>query len=346
MDPSPFILDGGLATELEASGFQLQGDPLWSARILHANPQAIKDVHYRYLQSGSDVITTATYQASIEGFVKYLDLRPEEAQQMIMSGVQLAKETVREFMSSTVSENRREPVVAGSVGPYGAFLHDGSEYTGAYEEKMTVEELKDWHRPQIQCLVKAGADLVAMETIPGLKEAEALVEVLREFPEVKAWLSFSCKVTDTLHYMLCYLMANFIHKTLATVYAHELDIAINAVRVFQDIHNISSGRRFSEAVQVACRSSQLVAVGVNCCPAPLVKPLLESAKSHKKADLGWVVYPNSGEEWDPKTGWKTKKQTSFAKLSLDWKDQGALWIGGCCRVGPADITELKEQLHV
>ncbi len=74
------------------------------------------------------------------------------------------------------------------------------------------------------------------------------------------------------------------------------------MNVFQDIHNISSGRKFSEAVQVACKSSQLVAVGVNCCPAPLVKPLLESAKSYKKADLSWVVYPNSGEEWDPKTG--------------------------------------------
>ncbi|XP_050968120.1 LOW QUALITY PROTEIN: homocysteine S-methyltransferase YbgG [Labeo rohita] len=306
MDTSPFILDGGLATELEASGFQLQNDPLWSARILHTNPQAIKDVHYSYLQSGSDVITTATYQASIEGFVKYLGLQPEEAQLKIMSGVQLAKESVLEFMSNSPLSDRREPVVAGSVGPYGAFLHDGSEYTGAYEDKMTVGELKDWHRPQIQCLVKAGADLVAMETIPSLKEAEALVEVLREFPEAKAWLSFSCK----------------------------------------DIHNISSGRSFSEAVQVACRSSQLVAVGVNCCPPSLLEPLLESAKSYKKADLSWVVYPNSGEEWDPKIGWKTEKRTSFAKLSLDWKEQGALWIGGCCRVGPADITELKQQLHV
>ncbi len=88
-----------------------------------------------------------------------------------------------------------------------------------------------------------------METIPGLKEAEALVEVLREFPEAKAWLSFSCKVTDTLHYRL-YLLTNFIHKTFVTVYAHELDIAINVINVFQDAHNISSGRTFSEAVQV------------------------------------------------------------------------------------------------
>ncbi|NP_001108386.1 uncharacterized protein LOC337599 isoform 1 [Danio rerio] len=305
MDSSPFILDGGLATELEASGFLLQGDPLWSARVLHTDPQAIKDVHYRYLQSGSDVITTATYQASIEGFVKYLGVQPEEAQHMMMSAVQLAKETVSEFISQSPMSDRREPLVAGSVGPYGSFLHDGSEYTGAYEDKMTVEELKDWHRPQIQCLVKAGADLVAMETIPGLKEAEALVEVLKEFPETKAWLSFSCK----------------------------------------DNNSISSGRRFSEAVEMACRSTQLVAVGVNCCPAPLVKPLLESAKSHKRADLSWVVYPNSGEGWDVTTGWKTEMRTSFANLSLEWKAQGALWIGGCCRVRPADITELK-QLHV
>ncbi|XP_051985994.1 homocysteine S-methyltransferase YbgG isoform X2 [Xyrauchen texanus] len=306
MNRSPFILDGGLATELEASGFQIQGDPLWSARLLHTNPKAIKDAHSRFLQSGSDVITTATYQASIEGFVKHLGLRPEEAQQLIMSGVQLAKETVQEFKSHTSVSDRREPLVAGSVGPYGAFLHDGSEYTGAYEDRMTMEELKDWHRPQIQCLVKAGADLVAMETIPGLKEAEALVEVLKEFPETKALLSFSCK----------------------------------------DSHNISSGRRFSEAVQVACKSTQLVAVGVNCCPPHLVTPLLESAKSHKKADLSWVVYPNSGEGWDLQTGWKMEKRTSFAKLSIDWKEQGALWIGGCCRVSPADITELKQLLYV
>ncbi|XP_057193548.1 homocysteine S-methyltransferase YbgG isoform X1 [Triplophysa rosa] len=308
MDRRPLILDGGLATELEANGFQLQGDPLWSARLLHTNPKAIKEVHYRYLQSGSDVITTATYQASIEGFVKHLGLGLEEAQQLMMSGVQLAKDTVEDFMSQDMSsEDRRKPLVAGSVGPYGAFLHDGSEYTGAYEDRMTVEELKDWHRPQIRCLVKAGVDVVAMETIPCLKEAEALVEVLKEFPDTKAWLSFSCK----------------------------------------DSHHISSGRTFSEAVQVACRSSQLVAVGVNCCPPSLVTPLLESAMSHKKADFSWVVYPNSGEDWDTKTGWQTKKWTSFAKLTLDWKERGAMWFGGCCRVGPADITGLKKELlHV
>ncbi|XP_066521686.1 homocysteine S-methyltransferase YbgG-like isoform X2 [Hoplias malabaricus] len=301
---NPFILDGGLATELEERGFQLQADPLWSAKILYTDPKAIKDVHYRFLQCGSDVITTATYQATIEGFIKYLGLKPEDAEELLMSGVQIAKETATDFMSSCATSDRRVPLVAGSLGPYGAFLHDGSEYTGAYEKWMSVEELKDWHRPQVRCLVAAGADLIAMETVPSLKEAEALVELLREFPDAKAWLSFACK----------------------------------------DTQSISDGNKFSQAVQVANKSTQLLAVGVNCSPPDLVKPLLESAKSHKAPNMSWVVYPNSGEDWEPSKGWKTDKRMPFSDLSLEWKEQGALWIGGCCRVGPADIMELRSVL--
>ncbi|XP_062853329.1 homocysteine S-methyltransferase YbgG [Trichomycterus rosablanca] len=304
MDCLPFILDGGLATELEERGFQLQGDPLWSAKILHTNPNTIKDVHYSYLQSGSDVITTATYQASIEGFTKHLGVKPEEAETLLRSGVQLAKEAAAEFMSSCATPDRRRPLVAGSVGPYGAFLHDGSEYTGNYACKMSVQELKDWHRPQVGSLVAAGADLLALETIPSLKEAEALVELLREFPDTKAWLSFTCK----------------------------------------DAQSISDGNKFLSAVEVASKSTQLVAVGVNCSPPALVKPLLESARSHKAASMSWVVYPNSGEGWDPSTGWIKEKRTSFTELSAEWKEQGALWIGGCCRIGPADIAQLRSQL--
>ncbi|XP_028856600.1 homocysteine S-methyltransferase 1 [Denticeps clupeoides] len=303
-----FILDGGLATELESNGVKIQGDPLWSARALHTNPKAVKDAHYRYLASGADVITTATYQATVEGFVRHLGVPVEQAHELLMSGVQLAKEAVEEYKCDNLPEERRQPLVAGSVGPYGAYLHDGSEYTGAYEETMTVEELKAWHRPQVQCLAAAGADLIAMETVPSLKEAEALVELLREFPESKAWLSFSCK----------------------------------------DSQNISNGKSFSEAAAMACRSKQLVAVGVNCCPPGLVSSLLESAKLHRHPDIAWIVYPNSGEDWAPDVGWKpSENRAVFAEhmLSHEWRNQGATWIGGCCRVGPADITELRRQLY-
>ncbi|KAJ7993379.1 hypothetical protein DPEC_G00271800 [Dallia pectoralis] len=301
----PLILDGGLATELESAGFKLQGDPLWSARLLHTNPQAIKDAHYRFLCAGADVITTATYQASVEGFRRHLDMTPEQVNELMMTAVTLAREAVNQYIADHPASDRRKPLVAGSVGPYGAFLHNGSEYTGAYAQDMSVEELKAWHRPQIHCLATAGVDLIAMETIPSVKEAEALLELLREFPDSKAWLSFSCK----------------------------------------DGQCISDGSRFSEAVRLASRSSQLVAVGVNCCPPELVHPLLESARS-QRAGLNWVIYPNSGEDWDSQSGWKKSvNEVSFTKLLHQWMQHGAALIGGCCRISPAQIAELRTQIH-
>ncbi|XP_045904937.1 homocysteine S-methyltransferase [Micropterus dolomieu] len=305
-DNGPLILDGGLATELEAQGVKLQGDPLWSARLLHTNPQAIGDAHYRFLLSGADVITTATYQASITGFINHLDVSFERARELLMSGVQVAKDTVERFVSDSPPTGQRCPLVAGSVGPYGAFLHNGSEYTGAYAEAMSIEELKVWHRPQIDCLVAGGADLIAFETIPSIKEAEALVELLREFPNSKAWLSFSCK----------------------------------------DGKCISDGSPFTDAVQIATRSTQLVAVGVNCCSPEVVEPLLDSARSLLSPDMTWVVYPNSGEDWDTEQGWLTsaKAPAAVPELSRTWMRQGAALIGGCCRIGPAHIAELRRQL--
>ncbi|XP_070689006.1 uncharacterized protein [Pempheris klunzingeri] len=305
-DDGPLILDGGLATELEAHGAKLQGDPLWSARLLHTNPQAIRDAHYSFLLAGADVITTATYQASVTGFISHLDVSAERARELLMSGVQLARETADTFVSDSCPTGQRRPLVAGSVGPYGAFLHDGSEYTGAYAEEMTVEELKVWHRPQVDCLAAAGADLVAFETIPSIKEAEAVVELLREFPNSKAWLSFSCK--DGTH--------------------------------------ISDGNLFTDAVQIANRSTQLVAVGVNCCSPVLVEPLLDSARSVLSPDLSWVVYPNSGEDWDTERGWLTSEERSgsIPGLSHKWMKQGAALIGGCCRISPTHTAQLRREL--
>ncbi|KAJ3599262.1 hypothetical protein NHX12_033225 [Muraenolepis orangiensis] len=301
------ILDGGLATDLEAQGLKLQGDPLWSARLLHSNPQAIRDAHYRFLVSGADVVSTATYQASVNGFVKHLDMSWESAQELMMSGVHLAQEAVQRFVSSNKDTGRGRPLVAGSVGAFGAFLLDGSEYSGAYAEKMSIEELKSWHRPQVGCLVSAGADLVAFETIPSVKEAEALLELLREFPSCRAWLSFSCK----------------------------------------DGRSLCDGSLFLEAVRMAHRSSQLVAVGVNCCSPALVKPLLESVSQLRSPALPWVVYPNSGEQWDTLSGWKASgaKVPSVAELSQEWIKQGAAMIGGCCRISPAHIAELRKVLR-
>jgi homocysteine S-methyltransferase len=186
------ILDGALATELERRGADLR-DPLWSARLLLENPGLIRQVHHDYFAAGADVATTASYQATIPGLVQR-GLTETQAADVLRLSVALARQARDQFLASHPSP--LAPLVAASVGCYGAFLHDGSEYRGDYG--LSVPELVDWHRPRLEILAASGADLVACETIPCLAEGEALAKLLGEFPHIQAWLSFSCKDERTL----------------------------------------------------------------------------------------------------------------------------------------------------
>jgi homocysteine S-methyltransferase len=179
------VLDGGLATELEARGFDLR-DALWSARLLKDAPEAIAAVHRAYLEAGADVITSASYQASVPGFVR-AGSSEAEAERLLARSVELA------LGERDAHERRtgRRALVAASVGPYGAFRADGSEYTGAYDQGG--EGLVAFHRDRARLLVSAGADLLACETVPSLVEARALVRVLDEIGRPPAWISFSCR---------------------------------------------------------------------------------------------------------------------------------------------------------
>lgn len=191
------ILDGAMATELERRGAILD-DSLWSAKILMEAPHLIRQVHLDYFLAGADIAITATYQATFEGFEKRGLSRPEAGGLMRLS-VELACEARDEFWSKKTNRaGRLKPLVAASVGPYGAFLADGSEYRGDYG--LTVGELMDFHRSRMGVLAGAGADLLAFETIPCMEEAEALVKLLAEFPGQTAWLSFSCRDEKCLNH--------------------------------------------------------------------------------------------------------------------------------------------------
>jgi homocysteine S-methyltransferase len=184
------VIDGALATELERRGFNLK-DELWSAKVLLEEPQAIKQLHYDYLKAGADCIITASYQATIEGFMKR-GLSRANAIDLIQKSVRLAIEARDEFWAQAEHRNgRAKPFVAASVGPYGAYLADGSEYRGNYG--LSEAQLMDFHRPRMRALIEAGAEMLACETIPSLLEAQALVKLLGEFPGVYAWISFSCR---------------------------------------------------------------------------------------------------------------------------------------------------------
>ncbi|WP_049573460.1 homocysteine S-methyltransferase [Nonomuraea sp. SBT364] len=174
------VLDGGLSTHLEALGADL-GDALWSARLLLEDPGLVRQVHADYFAAGADVATTASYQASIPGFLgRGLDVAA--AERLIGLSVELAAQARDEAGGG---------LVAASVGPYGAFLANGAEYTGDYD--LDEEGLLAWHRPRWEILASSQADLLACETIPSYAEARALARLLAETPSVKAWVSFSCR---------------------------------------------------------------------------------------------------------------------------------------------------------
>lgn len=178
------VLDGGLATHLEALGADLR-DELWSARLLLEDPGLVRRVHADYFAAGADVATTASYQASIPGF-RSRGLDAAEAERLIRLSVELGAQARDEAGGG---------LVAASVGPYGAYLANGAEYTGDYD--LDEDGLYAWHRPRWEILASAGPDLLACETIPSYPEARALARLLRETPEVKAWVSFSCR--DSAH---------------------------------------------------------------------------------------------------------------------------------------------------
>ncbi len=184
------VLDGALATELEARGCDLN-DPIWSARMLFEQPELIRAVHQDYFRAGADCATSATYQATFAGF-EQRGIGHARAAELMQLSVTLALKARDAFWADSSNQvGRCKPFVAASVGPYGAFLADGSEYRGDYG--LSQAQLEAFHRPRMAVLAQTSADLLAFETIPSLLEARALVAVLEEFPLVSAWLSFSAK---------------------------------------------------------------------------------------------------------------------------------------------------------
>jgi homocysteine S-methyltransferase len=183
----PVLLDGGLSTALEQQGADLSGG-LWTARLLAEEPARLARAHREYFLAGAQVATTASYQASIEGFVA-AGYDAAAARRLVTRSVTIAKEVRDEL-----ADRRPGLLVAASIGPYGAFLADGSEYTGRYGVPRT--RLHDFHAPRLELLAAAGPDLLAVETIPDAEEAEVLAGLLEQV-DVPAWFSYSVRGSST-----------------------------------------------------------------------------------------------------------------------------------------------------
>lgn len=182
----PIILDGGLATQLEAQGCNIS-NALWSASLLTTDAQAIVNASRAYLDAGAECIATASYQASRAGFAT-LGLAADEADALMLLSVELAKRARDAYLLDNPN-CKNIPMIAASIGPYGAALHDGSEYTGTYS--ATADQLRTFHVDRLNLFDSSDADILALETIPSISEARVLAELLRDCG-TPAWVSFSC----------------------------------------------------------------------------------------------------------------------------------------------------------
>lgn len=342
LDHQPFlVLDGGLATALEARGCDLN-DELWSAKVLLEDPDLIRKVGLDYLEAGADCIATASYQATIPGLIRR-GLDEAAGLELLRLSVRLATEArdsfweeewnrfwddnpnrvrdadsnrVRNADSSQVRVQegerppdgasgrhpRLKPLVAASIGPYGAYLADGSEYTGRYG--LSESDLYEFHRLRWETLAGSGPDILACETVPSLPEARVLLRLIQETPGLWAWISFSCR----------------------------------------DAGHISDGTPIREVAELCESVPRVAAVGVNCTPPELMAPLIGQLRDATSKPI--LVYPNSGESYDA-----VHKVWESDPSPWSWREGVAIWrrmrvagIGGCCRVGPQGIREIRGAL--
>ncbi|KAL8485195.1 hypothetical protein ACS0TY_027485 [Phlomoides rotata] len=308
------VIDGGLATELERHGANLN-DPLWSAKCLISSPHLIRRVHLDYLEAGANIIISSSYQATLQGFEEK-GISRTKGESLLEKSVKIAceaRDIYREgatkgswdIPGDRIMHEQRPILVAASVGSYGAFLADGSEYSGIYGDGISLETLKDFHRRRVHVLAAAGADLIAFETIPNKLEAKAFAELLEEGAiNIPAWFSFSCK----------------------------------------DETNVASGDSIEECALIADSCGLVVGVGVNCTAPRYIHGLIQSIKKVHFSPLvgrdGSRFFLQRGHKTNTCGGTCPNTRTRTSQLL-------SLYLGGVCKLywyNYSHITFEKEKI--
>ncbi|CAD7925022.1 unnamed protein product [Amoebophrya sp. A120] len=309
------VLDGGLATQLEG-GYKCDlNNSLWSTRILENEPNLIFQAHRDFVNAGADLLITCTYQTSLQGFAH----DEQRFERSLATAVRVAQE------AADAGGAFRGVLVAGSLGPYGAALAGGQEYTGIYELDAKTETafLENWHLPRAKLLAPC-VDLFAGETCPKIAEAIALTNLFAKL-RTPGYVSFQCKSG----------------------------------------HELASGETIADAVARLHFSDYLLGIGVNCTKVEFVEsliqeigraldkqeqrmaPVLGSEKTFVRPRI--LVYPNSGEEYDATTKtWHMPEYctedvaTTYVDYAHRWFAAGAQCVGGCCRVLPSHIKAVRD----
>ena len=290
------VLDGGMATELERLGCDISG-PLWSAHVLADSPGTIEAVHLSYLESGADCILTSSYQVSAMGYAES-GQPPETAAAALRQSVGLAVAAREKYRK----QSQRPIWIAASLGPYGASLHNGSEYHGNYD--VSLADLVRFHAERLAVIETTEADFAALESIPSLEEAEAIVEALHQHPAIHGWLSFTCK----------------------------------------DGEHVSHGEKLGHCAEFLDRQKQVIAIGINCTQPKFILPLIAELKQATQKPIVVYPNSGEGWDAEHRCWTGTSDAGFFAQLARDWSAAGAQIIGGCCRTGPEHIRAIRKAL--
>ncbi|CAG8491036.1 355_t:CDS:2 [Funneliformis caledonium] len=317
----PLILDGGMASELQATHGKELSTNLWSAACLYQDPNAIREVHLSYFRAGADIAITCSYQAHLPYFTK-VGFTKQEATELMQKSIQLAIEARdvfwEEYQSkgSNVENDRIKPMIALSLGPFGAILTNGSEYRGDYGSDISLEKLIEFHKERLNIFkpLFSQIDLISFETIPLYLEAESICSLLRqEQLDVPCLITFSCKNDE----------------------------------------EISHGESFADCVKLCSRVHSVVGVGVNCTKPKFIEKLVKIARDvldesgmHKKYV---VCYPDGGAEWDyERKDWNNDEMEpeEFGNRAKIWAELAnfKILLGGCCKTTPDHIRCIRQRI--
>lgn len=309
------VQDGALGTQLESiipldDPHSVKGLPLWSTNALIHAPHLITQIHSSYLEVGADMIITATYQALLQTLAQHSNMDQAQCRAIWQRAVECAEEARARCSSGA------RAFIAGSVGPYGAFLANGAEYSGDYGA-VSRQQLKDYHRDMVQFYVDSAVDVIAFETIANIHEVEALVQLLEEtYTETRRkeyFISFSCK--DAAH-------------------------MVDGTPVRQAVQYI-----LARAPSVA--RSNLVGLGCNCVPFEIVDDFVEgvnrTCEEAGVVPVPLLVYPNLGFEVSDPAHYAFRSSTEkWARSISTWtRHRNVRVIGGCCSTGPLEIAVIR-----
>jgi len=285
------VLDGGFASELEYLGASIDG-PLWSARALEEVPDMVIAVHRAYIEAGAGCILTASYQISRMGYVE-AGFAPSRADDALNRSIELARAACAEFPE-------RRIVVAASLGPYGAALHNGAEYHGDYE--CSFDSLVRFHRERIAALAESeySADILAFETLPSLEEALAIAQALDTWPDLAAWFSFTCR----------------------------------------DGRHVAHGEPLSECANAMAVLPQTAAIGINCTAPGLILSLIKELRRVSNKPILVYPNSGEGWDAAARSWTGAADAAGYGAMAARWFAAGAQIVGGCCRTRPEHIREV------